>query len=135
MNHLDVRSHLEPSLNQIVAELLVDGELVADFLRESLSVDLSALEMSTHRSGEFYIITCMCGYPSCAGIERGVTVEQAGTRIEWAISIAGATQLFSFDRQDYRSAVRRGIEKIRQLSARTGVEAAPDIIYHYFSQR
>ena len=134
MNRLDVQSRVDPVLNEIVTQLLVDGQLLTDFKKDSLSVDLSALETATRQSGEFTIVTCICGYPSCAGIKQGIRIDHTGECVHWIGRILGETQTFSFDRQEFRIAVERGIEQLKQLMATHKVEVAPDINKHVFGE-
>jgi hypothetical protein len=50
-----------------------------------VTLDIEALVESTHKSGEFYIFTCGCGVPDCAGVSHGVIVLHSRYYIEWLI--------------------------------------------------
>ena len=132
MNRLDVQSRVDPKLNQIVTELSVDGQLLPDFNLESLSVDLSALEQAARASGEFYIVTCICGYPNCAGIKQPIRIDHADGRVRWYGRILGEEQAFAFDPDEFQTAVGRGIEALQRLMARHDLEVAPEINKHVY---
>jgi len=128
MNRLEVQSRVDPSLNGVVTELLVDGQLLSDFKKDSLSVDLSALKTATEQSGDFYIVTCICGYPSCAGIKQGIRIDHIGGCVYWVGRILDETQTFTFGLEEFRIAVKHGIEQLKRLLERYDLEVAPEIM-------
>ena len=133
MNLLELKSYIDPSLNEIVTELLVDGKQLTDYKKNSFAVDLSSLETSILDSGEFYIITCTCGYPGCGEIKQGIQVKQSEETIEWQVTGFGQDQYFCFTRDHYRSAFFTGIEKLEQLMEKTGLKPASDTAEYYFN--
>jgi hypothetical protein len=90
-------------------------------------VDLSALEQSIRQSGEFFIVTCLCGIPACAGIKQGIEVRHGETSTHWIVRGLGETQTFYFDRQEYEAAIRRGIRHLQQMMERHRLGVAPKI--------
>jgi len=130
MNNLKVQSRIDSVHNEkdaIVTELLVDDRLLADFKGSSLSVDLSALERSVYQSGEFFIITCVCGDPGCAGVKQGIQVSHTDKSIHWVVRGLGETQTFYFHPQEYQTAVEHGIKQLEQMMKRHNLEVAPEI--------
>lgn len=59
---------------------LNDEEFAKDFV-----VDLFALAKSCQLSGEFFIATCSCGEPGCAGIDEGIKVTHFYDSILWQV--------------------------------------------------
>jgi len=51
----------------LVGELRVDGEIVG----ERYVVDVRRLASALVKAGEYFIFTCGCGEPGCAGIHEG----------------------------------------------------------------
>ena len=105
----------------------MDGVLLTDFKVNSMSVDLSALEDSTLQAREYYIVTCVCGYPMGAGITQKIRVDHADQSIDWTVRGLGEERTYSFDPQAYRSAVQDGFEQLKQLRAGNDLETSPDI--------
>lgn len=127
MNRLEVQSRVDSKSNEIVTELIVDGQLLPDFKMDSLTVDLCALEQATRESGKFTIVTCICGYPNCAGIKQRIRIEHAGGCVRWRGRILDEEQTFAFDLGEFQAAVERGIEQVRQLMVRHELEVAPAV--------
>lgn len=63
--------------------LEIDGEPLAAF--SYYAIDLEELFRSERESGAFFIVTCWCGQPSCAGIGRGVMVEHRDGLVHWRV--------------------------------------------------
>ena len=110
----------------------VDGQLLPDFKKDSLSVDLSELAQAALESGAFYIVTCICGYPNCAGIKERIRIDHAVGRVHWQGRILGEEQTLAFDRDEFQAAVGRGIEQLKQLMARHDLEVSPEINKHVY---
>ena len=127
MNHLNIQSHVDAGLNGIVTHLFVDGQRLVDFKKRSLSVDLNALEQSVRHAGDFYIVTCICGYPSCGRIKQGIQVSHTQRGIGWVVHGFGATRTFLFAPEEYRAEVHRGIRELKQLMDRHDLDVAPEI--------
>lgn len=127
MNHLKVQSKVDLSLNQIVTEILIDGKPFTDFKKNSYSVDLSALELSIKESGKFYIITCICGYPNCAGIKKGIQVSHEDDCIQWKSYLNNEVKECCFNPIEYQIAVTKGIDQLKELMVKHNVEVAPEI--------
>lgn len=116
----------------------VDDQPLIDFAYFQLAADLMELQRSVDQSGEYFIITCSCGWPECAGIKRGIQVSHQGECITWVYQtlrpdpatqpellkktksrrpewvvrgIELPTKTFIFDRAEYRAAIRQGIQQ------------------------
>jgi hypothetical protein len=68
-------------------ELLVIAKinqlLLVDFAYYGLTTSLPELARSSQKPGEFFIITCHCGDPGCAGIRQGIEVTHAKNQVVW----------------------------------------------------
>jgi hypothetical protein len=120
----------------------VDAEPVVDFRHYELAADLEELQKSAEGEGEFFIITCFCGEPQCAGIQEGIKVLHQGDHVtwvyrnplpdpatqpelvkptasrrpEWAVrGVKLPTKTFVFDRAEYVSSIMGGIKRGAQL--------------------
>jgi hypothetical protein len=109
--------------------LLVDGMP----LHQSTWVDLKALEKSASGSGEYWIFSCACGEPACAGIYNGVVVLHAAESVTWLVPeplrewLEDATapdvppegvRIFKeieFDRHAYLRAISTGVGRIESI--------------------
>jgi hypothetical protein len=102
-----------------------------------VTLDIEALVESTHKSGEFYIFTCGCGVPDCAGVSHGVIVLHSRYYIEWLIPEPLQEPYFDMDTPErsptnirtfrertfepaaYLQAVAAGLSKAQALAAST----------------
>ena len=73
-------------------------------------ISAEALMASTWLNDEFYIFTCECGSPECAGIKSGVDVVHEGGLVVWRIRGIRPRRVVVFDSQQY---CREILEKIR----------------------
>ncbi|HEX8220722.1 MAG TPA: hypothetical protein VF914_16135 [Chloroflexia bacterium] len=87
----------------LVAEVLVNGAPLADF--SYFATDLHSLLASTKDSGEFFIITCWCGHPGCAGLRRGIEVRREPKVVYWRVLQPGPERRFVFEREAYDEAI------------------------------
>jgi hypothetical protein len=132
MNHLRIQSCVDAGLNEIVTHLFVDDQPLVEFKKKSLAVDLSALEASIRRSGDYFIVTCICGYPNCGSIKQGIRVCHTQTGIEWTVRGLGETQTFSFEADEYRTEVRRSIQELKQLIKSHDLNVSPEINHYMY---
>lgn len=95
----------------VLSELLVDGVAIADF--EEYATSLHALMASLDRDGEYFIITCECGVPSCVGLRSGIRVQRSGDVVEWNMR-EPSQHSYRFPADDYRAAVESGIERAHE---------------------
>jgi hypothetical protein len=59
--------------------LMINGEVyygVGD-------VDLRQFQASMRQDGNYFIMTCDCGFPGCAGYDKGIRVTNDGIRYRW----------------------------------------------------
>lgn len=67
---------------EISFDLRIDEEPHPGFA--GLSIDPGAF-VESHDDGEFFVATCGCGVPDCAGVFDGVTVIHDATHVHWKI--------------------------------------------------
>jgi hypothetical protein len=131
MNRLRIKSRIlssapeEAEEDVIVTEVFVDGKLLIDFESNTLATDLLSLERSIHQDGEFFIVTCTCGIPGCAGIREGIRVTRIDRNVHWVVRGVGRTQTFYFDPKEYESAIEQGIKHLSQMVARCRLQVLP----------
>ena len=88
-------------------------------------VDLNHLKTSLDRDGTFFIWTCSCGDPGCAGLFDGVRVTHSGGRTLWHDLDGNRT--FITNSQGLRDAYTCGIIEGRQLlKERPQLEPTPE---------
>jgi hypothetical protein len=133
MHHLRIQAHVDAGLDEIVTHVFVDNQPLVDFKKKSLSVDLYALEQSIRHSGDYFIVTCICGYPSCGSIKQGIRVCHTQTGIEWTVRGLGETETFSFEADEYRTEVRRSIQELKQLIKSHDLQVAPEINHYMYA--
>ena len=115
MNQLHLESQIysfeNDSCRYFVPLILVDGEPLTDF--SYYGICLTELEQSIVKNGEYFIITCWCGVPECAGIEQGIKVYHDQNTIKWTIT-QPKKQQFTFSVNDYKTAITQGIAQIKE---------------------
>lgn len=88
-------------------------------------VDLDQLESSLTENGTFFIWTCSCGAPGCAGLFDGVLVAHEGENTTW--HDIDCKRKFRFKSRDLRNAFDRGIiDGQSHLKERPNLEPVPD---------
>jgi hypothetical protein len=80
-------------------------------------VDLNQLKSSLHEDGTFFIWTCSCGAPGCAGMFDGVAISHIGDTTSW--HDLDCKRKFTFKSTDLRDAFNRGIIDGRNLLTET----------------
>jgi hypothetical protein len=95
---------------------------------------------STARSDEYFIFTCSCGEPGCAGIFHGIIVVNEGNRTLWKAYHAKLRKIFVFDRQQYTSEIltkcELAIQSVRrgEVAGITPWEGRFEILERMFSE-
>lgn len=112
-----------PSSHFQVPRLLIDGQVVADFV--TFAVDLNELIASQTEAGERYILTCWCGAPDCARIDAGITVSHTADRVHWRPSYPVRRGPLVFHRQQYQDAVAQLLASIQEVHAQAEAEGRP----------
>lgn len=138
MNRLKIRSRIrseEFEEDVILTEIFVDGKLLLDFESNYLATDLLSLERSRDQDGEFFIVTCVCGIPGCAGIREGIRVTHPDGNVHWVVRGVGETQTFYFDPEQYESAIKYGIKQLNELVDRYSLEVVPSQNRKVFDRR
>lgn len=112
-----VEQDLDPDTEDVLTfiRVLVDGEDLAVF--PSLVVCFSSLFRSFYGDGEEFLVTCTCGDPSCAGIDRGVRRERLANGIRWTLFEPRAA-VFTFEAGGFEAAVHGLRRQLLELHAR-----------------
>jgi hypothetical protein len=123
-----VRSGVPPDASCYwVPELWVDGQPLADF--QHLCVDLPALHRSLQAPGDYFLLTCWCGEPACAGLHRPVAVRHTPGGITWRMSEPQVRQTLCFDPQAcaevWAQGVREGMEGLALSSPEEPLALVP----------
>jgi hypothetical protein len=141
MNRLRIKSRIWNSApeefeeDMILTEVFADGKLLIDFESNYLATDLLSLERSIHQDGEFFIVTCTCGVPGCAGIREGIRVTRSDNNVHWVVRGVGETQTFYFDPEEYEAAIEKGIKQLQKMVERYGLEVVPSYNIRVFDKR
>ena len=108
-------------------KLLVDNEPLVDLDRYGLAIDWAELAATLKEAGEFFIITCTCRDPGCAGIREGIRVYRDNKNVHWVVrGFWGPTRALVFEHEAYAEAIERGIKEFRKLRERhPGVQTSP----------
>ena len=90
-------------------------------------IDFIQLFGSTKYSDEYFIFTCGCGIPECAGIYRGVIVVHDDSKILWKIFFKDDTyKIYIFNKAQYINEI---VTKIKNFAAenKAGTETEYDL--------
>ncbi|MCW3059119.1 MAG: hypothetical protein JWQ02_940 [Capsulimonas sp.] len=117
MNTLTLQLKIDPSPGEDNVHIVVeiDGEPLAAF--SYYAIDLEELFRSERDSGAFFIITCWCGQPACAGVGRGVAVEHRDGMVYWRVPEPGPDREYVFRETDYAQALRGLRREIKRFVA------------------
>lgn len=115
MNKLDLYNKIysfdHDDLFYFVSVIVVDTKAIVNFFYYATS--LTQLKQSLLQDGEYFIITCWCGVPECAGIDRGIKVSHLQNTVKWTM-IQPQRQEFIFSHDDYQTSMIEGIKQIKQ---------------------
>ncbi|MCO6046764.1 hypothetical protein NG895_22940 [Aeoliella sp. ICT_H6.2] len=121
LRHLIQTEDGEP--DSLVAVLEFNGEQAN--VDDPEHIDLAQLKSSLNNDGTFFIWTCSCGAPGCAGMFDGVRVSHRGDVTNW--HDIDCKRKYTFKSQDLRDAYVRGIiDGVEKLNARSNLEPVPD---------
>lgn len=128
---IDIRE--SPSNSTLQIELWIDGQVFGSDL-----VDISELRKSAMTSGGYYILTCGCGEPGCAGYFAPIGVAHIDDRVVWEcddrfypVPERGATArparflVYEFDRQQYIDTIRWILSTLREHPQREVADIGP----------
>jgi hypothetical protein len=100
-----------------IAEIQIDRKPLVNF--GYYATDLQALVRSINEARSFFIVTCWCGDPLCAGIKYPVNVYQSKDSIQWSIRLPRSERrTYVFQREQYQTAIEQGIRRIREARKR-----------------
>lgn len=95
-------------------------------------LDLEQLQSSLNADGDFFIWTCSCGVPGCAGMFDGVRVTHGNGKTAW--DDLDCKRQFFFDSHDLRRAFDDAILAGRQLLLdRPDLDVTPDQNAPYYT--
>ncbi len=112
MNQLTLRLKAhgqDDDIDYLIVEIEIDGNVLTNF--DVYATDLHELIRSSERAGEYFILTCWCGYPGCAGIRRGIQVRHEHGNIFWHLAEPGPKKRFVFSQSAYRQAIQECIKQ------------------------
>jgi hypothetical protein len=92
-------------------ELVVDGRVLTAF--EYGPVDLSQLDQSLRGDGTYFVWTCECGDPGCAGYFEGVEVRHRDGCVDWK----SCQTRYSFYADELRQAMADAVSECRRMLA------------------
>ncbi len=96
--------------------VLVDGQPLAD-VEGGYAFSIAGLLESCTMPGEYFIVTCSCGYAGDRGIEHGVRVSVDDDSIGWDVPEPPPKRSYRFDRSAYERAVTVGLQQARSAFA------------------
>jgi hypothetical protein len=114
----------------VTAELIVGRSKLPAF--EYGPLDLSELEASCNRPGSYFIWTCDCGCPSCAGRTKGVHVLHDNGLTYW--HDLDSDQRYTFRLSDLTAALAVAWQEGRDFLARERRVACPEVNESFFLQ-
>jgi hypothetical protein len=112
MNQLTLRLKThgqdEPT-DYLVVEVSIDGNVLTNF--DTYATDLPELIQSSEHAGNYFILTCWCGYAECAGIRQGIQIRHDHGNIFWQVVEPAPKQRFVFARTAYKQAIQDCIKQ------------------------
>lgn len=85
--------------------VFIDGNKI---YTEDEIVDDEALSQSIENEGEFFIFSCCCGIPSCAGWHNGIESRQDDELVLWRNPYNGDSWRFD------KASLKESLESVRQ---------------------
>lgn len=134
MNVIEIRvlemAHDSTAIDEryrVVIQVLIDGTETTVF--DGVGIEPCALAAAATQTGEFYIATCGCGVPDCAGIYHGVRTEQTNGIISWEVPVpylpergsegspSGVVE-YEFSAENYQAEIAKMVDALRLLDTR-----------------
>ena len=120
MDHLEIVVGISPKSGNIdetvVAEVSINGR---PFVPDDLAADMTALAATLDGAGEYFVVTCQCGDPGCAGMQTGVQVAEGAGEVSWTIRDWGGRERpgaeYRFDSEQYRAEIQRALRSFLDL--------------------
>ena len=139
MNTLEIQIQVarRSGIDLVVCCADIDGEPIEDFVRYCYAIDLEELFRSERESGEFSIVTCWCGAPSCAGIGKGVHVRHEDGVVQWRLTDPGPIREYVFSESDYALALKNTRSEIKRFVAnrRYSGEGPYELVAQYANEQ
>jgi hypothetical protein len=129
MDKLSIISRIreEEQISTLRIEVWINNKPLVDYEEDVLGIGKVELFPTSKRDGEFFITTCICGCPGCAGIYKGVQVSRDQKQIHWRIPASKKVpeQSYTFDLQSYLEELEKGQNDFLKL-----VKENPDLQLH-----
>lgn len=97
---------------RIEFHILANGEPIVNF--KSFATDLNEWDVTRTYGGGYFVITCGCGFPDCAGIETPLQVLHRQDVIEWRM-IQPRESVWRFAKTEYVNALYRLIADVKRF--------------------
>lgn len=114
---IDVQGPDDSGCVNVVPTLAVDGAPVADF--RVFALDLNELLRSRGNSGEHFLLTCWCGVPECARVDRGIRVRHEKGQVLWDAAFPVKAGALRFDAHAYGAAIEELLDRLPRFFAET----------------
>ena len=90
------------------------GDLYAEesWINEGWSIDWVDLVKSAIEPGEYFILTCSCGFPDCARLYEPIRVTHDNGVITWQILKPDPKRKFEFSQCEYRQTILSFFHKV-----------------------
>jgi len=99
-----------------IISIYMDVYVNDEKINNGYAVDISELVGTATKAGEYYPLTCGCGYPMCAGLEEPIVVEHHDALILWKLAYPEPERVFSFSAAKYRNSLWEAMRWIKELS-------------------
>ena len=117
----DLRVYIVPEEDEdyfcLQVDLLINGSVGV-----GLPTDLTELEKALDSTGEFFIWTCDCGAPGCAGRFKGIRVEHLNDRLSFRDLDASPQLNFTFEtywvRRTFQETLKKGARLAESLKGK-----------------
>jgi hypothetical protein len=109
---LEAHRELGNGSERLVIAAWVGGELL--ITPETVAFDVDALRASVEGDGEFWLITCWCGIPECAGVDGPVEVVHEDGAVRWLHPYDWLPTGLVFEAEAYAATVRSASEAFAQ---------------------
>lgn len=81
-----------------------------------LPIDIQAMKESAIQSGKYYLWTCTCGFPQCAGLNAPIHVKHHGSTITWKCGVPPVQDFgdLTFDKEEYHHTVQSAWHRLQE---------------------
>ena len=97
------------------AGIFIDGERFG----RGYATDFIELACSGVSDGDYFLLTCGCGEPGCAGLTEPIEVRSDEEKVYWHVIQPAPERWFTFTKSDYRKELKRMVTSVFELSKRS----------------